>query len=169
MQDSGARRGSNAAGVRGIVRKHDCALPAQYTKHSCMIAGALIINISGVRLGEDGSGTAGCDGQHHDARFVKNMAGAAASIFTAFTGNGKESHAPKPRFPVATLFAPPERWQPSNNAPATTRTAEDVSRQLERRPQYPVCPNSYATLQTQAYHASRAYLVGNRPRRQRQS
>ena len=34
MQDAGARRVSNAEGMRGIVRKHDCALPAQYTKHS---------------------------------------------------------------------------------------------------------------------------------------
>ena len=28
-----ARRVSDAASVREIVRKHDCALPAQYTKH----------------------------------------------------------------------------------------------------------------------------------------
>ena len=34
MQDAGARRVSNAEGMHGIVRKHDCALPAQYTKHS---------------------------------------------------------------------------------------------------------------------------------------
>ena len=34
MQDAGARRVSNAEGIRRIVRKHDCALPAQYTKHS---------------------------------------------------------------------------------------------------------------------------------------
>ena len=34
MQDAGARRVSNAEGMRGTVRKHDCALPAQYTKHS---------------------------------------------------------------------------------------------------------------------------------------
>ena len=34
MQDAGARRVSNAGGMRRIVRKHDCALPAQYTKHS---------------------------------------------------------------------------------------------------------------------------------------
>ena len=34
MQDAGARRVGNAEGMRGIVRKHDCALPAQYTKHS---------------------------------------------------------------------------------------------------------------------------------------
>ena len=34
MQDAGARRVSNAEGIRTIVRKHDCALPAQYTKHS---------------------------------------------------------------------------------------------------------------------------------------
>ena len=34
MHDAGARRISNAEGMRGIVRKHDCALPAQYTKHS---------------------------------------------------------------------------------------------------------------------------------------
>ena len=34
MQDAGARRLSNADGVRRMVRKHDCALPAQYTKHS---------------------------------------------------------------------------------------------------------------------------------------
>ena len=30
----GARRVSNAVDERRIVRKHDCALPAQYTKHS---------------------------------------------------------------------------------------------------------------------------------------
>ena len=30
----GARRVSNAEGIRKIVRKHDCALPAQYTTHS---------------------------------------------------------------------------------------------------------------------------------------
>ena len=29
-----ARRCSNAVGIRGTVRKHDCALPAQYIKHS---------------------------------------------------------------------------------------------------------------------------------------
>ena len=34
MQDAGARRVSNAEGMRRMVRKHDCALPAQYTKHS---------------------------------------------------------------------------------------------------------------------------------------
>ena len=34
VQDAGARRVSNAEGTRRIVRKHDCALPAQYTKHS---------------------------------------------------------------------------------------------------------------------------------------
>ena len=34
MQDAGARRVSNAEGMRRIVRKYDCALPAQYTKHS---------------------------------------------------------------------------------------------------------------------------------------
>ena len=34
MQDAGARRVSNAEGIHRIVRKHDCAVPAQYTKHS---------------------------------------------------------------------------------------------------------------------------------------
>jgi hypothetical protein len=34
VQDAGARRVGNVEGMRGIVRKHDCALPAQYTKHS---------------------------------------------------------------------------------------------------------------------------------------
>ena len=34
VQDAGARRVVNVEGMRGIVRKHDCALPAQYTKHS---------------------------------------------------------------------------------------------------------------------------------------
>ena len=34
LQSADARRVSNAEGVRRIVRKHDCALPAQYTKHS---------------------------------------------------------------------------------------------------------------------------------------
>ena len=34
VQDAGVRRVSNAEGIRRIVRKHDCALPAQYTKHS---------------------------------------------------------------------------------------------------------------------------------------
>ena len=40
MQDAGARRVGNVEGMRGIVRKHDCALPAQYTKHSNARAGA---------------------------------------------------------------------------------------------------------------------------------
>ena len=35
VQDACARRVSNADGIRRIVRKHDCALPAQYTKHTC--------------------------------------------------------------------------------------------------------------------------------------
>ena len=34
VQDAGARRVGNVEGMRGIVRKHDCALPAQYTSHS---------------------------------------------------------------------------------------------------------------------------------------
>jgi len=34
VQDAGARRVRNAEGIRRIVRKHDCALPVQYTKHS---------------------------------------------------------------------------------------------------------------------------------------
>ena len=34
VQYAGARRVSNAQSMRGIVRKRDCALPAQYTKHS---------------------------------------------------------------------------------------------------------------------------------------
>ena len=34
MQDAGARRVSNAEGIRIIVRKHDCALPTLYPKHS---------------------------------------------------------------------------------------------------------------------------------------
>ena len=34
VQDAGARRVSNAEDMRRMVRKHDCALPAQYTKHS---------------------------------------------------------------------------------------------------------------------------------------
>ena len=34
VQGAGARRVSNAEGIRRIVRKHDYALPAQYTKHS---------------------------------------------------------------------------------------------------------------------------------------
>ena len=34
VQDAGARRVSNAEGIRRMIRKHDCALPAQYTKHS---------------------------------------------------------------------------------------------------------------------------------------
>ena len=34
MQGAGARRVSNAEGICRIVSKHDCALPAQYTKHS---------------------------------------------------------------------------------------------------------------------------------------
>ena len=38
MQDAGARRVSNAEGIRRMVREHDCALPAQYNKR----AGALI-------------------------------------------------------------------------------------------------------------------------------
>ena len=39
MQDAGARRVGNAEGMRGIVRKHDCALPAQYTKHNITTRG----------------------------------------------------------------------------------------------------------------------------------
>ena len=42
IQGADARRVSNAEGVPRIVRKHDCALPAQYTKHS---------NARGVSLG----------------------------------------------------------------------------------------------------------------------
>ena len=42
MQGAGARRVSNAEDIRRIVRKHDCALPAQYNKHS---------NARGVSLG----------------------------------------------------------------------------------------------------------------------
>ena len=34
MQDAGARQVSNAEGMPRMVRKNDCALPAQYTKHS---------------------------------------------------------------------------------------------------------------------------------------
>ena len=34
VEVGGARRVSNAVGIRRIVRKHDYALPAQYTKHS---------------------------------------------------------------------------------------------------------------------------------------
>ena len=34
VQDAGARRVSNAEGMRRMVRKHDCTLPAQYTKNS---------------------------------------------------------------------------------------------------------------------------------------
>ena len=34
VQGAGARRASNADGIRRMVRKHDCALLAQYTKHS---------------------------------------------------------------------------------------------------------------------------------------
>ena len=30
----GARQSSNALDIRRMVRKHDCALAAQYTKHS---------------------------------------------------------------------------------------------------------------------------------------
>ena len=38
----GAKRVGNAVVIRRIVRKHDCALPAQHTKHS---------NARGVSLG----------------------------------------------------------------------------------------------------------------------
>ena len=34
VQDAGARQVSNPESIRRMVRKHDCALPAQYTKHS---------------------------------------------------------------------------------------------------------------------------------------
>ena len=34
VQDAGARWVSNAEGICRMVGKHDCALPAQYTKHS---------------------------------------------------------------------------------------------------------------------------------------
>ena len=37
----GARRVSNAVGIHIIVGKHDCALPAQYTKHSNVGGGSL--------------------------------------------------------------------------------------------------------------------------------
>jgi hypothetical protein len=51
VQDAGARRVSNAEGMRRMVRKHDCALPAQYTKHSnarghSLAIGAYWINIT---------------------------------------------------------------------------------------------------------------------------
>ena len=45
MQDAGARLVSNAEGMRGIVRKHDCALPAQYTKHSNARGHSLILQV----------------------------------------------------------------------------------------------------------------------------
>ena len=44
MQDAGARRVSNAESIYRIVRKHDCALPAQYTKHSNARGHSLSIN-----------------------------------------------------------------------------------------------------------------------------
>ena len=34
VQDAGARRVRNAEGIHRMARNHDCALPAQYTKHS---------------------------------------------------------------------------------------------------------------------------------------
>ena len=51
MQDAGARRVGNAEGMRGIARKHDCALPAQYTKHnnarghSLALCGLLVLGL----------------------------------------------------------------------------------------------------------------------------
>ena len=42
VQGAGARRVSNPGGIRRIVRKHDCTLPAEYTKHS---------NAQGISLG----------------------------------------------------------------------------------------------------------------------
>ena len=42
MQDAGA---SNAEGIRRIVRKHDCALPAQYTKHSNARGHSLLVRV----------------------------------------------------------------------------------------------------------------------------
>ena len=52
MQDAGARRVSNAEGIRRIVRKHDCALPAQYTKHSNARGHSLGLGLGlGLRLG----------------------------------------------------------------------------------------------------------------------
>ena len=50
MQDAGARRVSIAEGIRRLVRKHDCALPAQYTKHSNG-AEALIFLVVELELG----------------------------------------------------------------------------------------------------------------------
>ena len=44
VQSAGGVQG-DAASVSGIARKHDCALPAQYTKHS---------NARGVTLGLKG-------------------------------------------------------------------------------------------------------------------
>ena len=46
MQDAGARRVSNAEGIRRIERKHDCALLAQYTKHSNARGHSLALTLS---------------------------------------------------------------------------------------------------------------------------
>ena len=45
VQDAGARRVSNAEGIRGIIRKHDYALPAQYTKHSNAWGGHIRVRV----------------------------------------------------------------------------------------------------------------------------
>ena len=56
MQDAGARRVGNVEGMRGIVRKHDCALPVQYTKHSnarghSLVLGLALVLVLVLRLG----------------------------------------------------------------------------------------------------------------------
>ena len=54
VQDAGARRVSNAEGMRRMVRKRDCALPAQYTKHSNARGHSLGLGLGrglGLRLG----------------------------------------------------------------------------------------------------------------------
>ena len=61
MQVAGARRVNNAEGIRRIVRKHDCALPAQYTKdsnargHSLTLTASLTSDVGhGCQYGADG-------------------------------------------------------------------------------------------------------------------
>ena len=72
MQDAGARRISNAEGMRRMVRKHDCALPVQYTKHS---------NARGHSLGAGAEGMPGLFPHSH-------MYGRASSM--RFNEGGKD-------------------------------------------------------------------------------
>ena len=61
VQDAGARRVSNAEGIRRIVRKRACALPAQYTKHSNARGHSLGLGFDFCLMRGSISMTVGCD------------------------------------------------------------------------------------------------------------